>query len=156
MKVTPPPSPKKGKRIPEMARRMRAIESVRARFENKPYRIGQSDCAKLVRALLVAMGHKRLPKPKPYKNAIGAKRELKRLGFDSLEAMMDTLLPRIAPAMMLPGDIALIPADPDDAAGDETMIVSLGGAKFWGWHPDHVALVHLVPPASLIKAAWRA
>ena len=138
-----------------MARRMLAIESIRARFEGKPYKIGQSDCAKLVRALLVKMGHKKLPKPGPYKNAIGAKRELTKLGFKSLEAMMDTLLPRIAPAMMLPGDIALVPADTDDAAGDETMIVSLGGGKFWGWHPDHFALAHLVPDASMIKAAWR-
>jgi hypothetical protein len=156
MKVTAPPPPKKGKRVPEMARRMRAIESIRARFEGQPYKIGQSDCAKLVRALLVAMGHRGLPKPKPYKNAIGAKRELTRLGFASLEAMMDTLLDRIAPAAMLAGDIALSFADPDDAAGDETLFVHLGSNKFWGWHPDHFALVQLAPEAIHIKAAWRA
>lgn len=155
MRVTPPPAPKKFERVPPMARRMRAIESVRARFERQPYKIGQSDCAKLVRALLVAMGHRKLPKPKPYKNAIGAKRELTRLGFDSLEAMMDALLPRITPAMMLPGDIGLIEADPDDAAGEETLVVSLG-AKFWGWHPDQVELAVLVIDPDNIKAAWRA
>lgn len=155
VKVTAPPAPKKFQRVPEMARRMRAIESIRARFEAQPYKIGQSDCAKLVRALLVQMGHKRLPKPKPYKNAIGAKRELTRLGFDSLEAMMDTLLPRIAPAMMLPGDIGLIEADPDDAAGDETLVVSLG-SKYWGWHPDQLALAVLMIEPQNIKAAWRA
>ncbi len=154
-KVTPPPAPKKFTRVPEMARRMRAIESVRARFEGKPYKIGRSDCAKLVRALLVAMGHRNLPKPKPYKNAIGAKRELTRLGFDSLEQMMDTLLERITPAMMLIGDIGLIDADPEDAAGDETLVVSLGN-KYWGWHPDQFELAVMVIDPANIKAAWRA
>lgn len=153
--VTPPPAPKKGKPIPEMARRLRAIESVRARFEGKPYKIGRSDCVKLVRSLLVAMGHKGLPKPKPYKNAIGAKRELTRLGFGSLAVMMDSLLPRIAPAAMLVGDVGLIPADPDDAAGDETLVVSLGN-KYWGWHPDQFELAVLVIDPANIRAAWRA
>ncbi len=154
-KVTPPPPPEKFARVPEMTRRMRAIESVRSRFEGKPYKIGQSDCTKLVRALLVSMGHTKLPKPKPYKNAIGAKRELTRLGFASLEQMMDTLLERITPAAMLVGDIGLIPADPDDAAGDETLVVSLGN-KYWGWHPDQLALAVLVIDPDNIKAAWRA
>lgn len=153
--VTPPPPPEKFARVPEMPRRMRAIESVRARFEGKSYKIGRSDCAKLVRALLVAMGHTKLPKPKPYKTALGAKRELTRLGFDSLEQMMDTLLERISPAAMLVGDIGLIPADPDDAAGDETLVVSLGN-KYWGWHPDQFELAVLVIDPDNIKAAWRA
>lgn len=156
MRVTPPPPPKRGRRLPDMARRMRAIESVRARFERKGYKIGTSDCAKLVRALLVAMGHSKLPKPKPYSTALGAKRELTRLGFESLEAMMDRLLPRIAPAMMLAGDVALIEADADDAAGDETMVVALGGDKFWGWHPDQAALAVIIIDLTKIKAAWRA
>ncbi len=68
---------------------------------------------------------------------------------------MDTLLERIPPAAMLPGDIALIEADPDDAAGDETMIVSLG-QKYWGWHPDALTLAVLVVDPINIKAAWRA
>lgn len=155
MKVAQPPKPKAGKKIPEMARRIRAIENVRARYEGQPYIIGRSDCATLVRTLLVAMGHKKLPKPKPYKTALGAKRELTRLGFESLEAMMDTLLPRIAPAMMRVGDIALVEADPDDAAGDETLVVSLGN-KFWGWHPDQMDLAVLMIEPVNLKAAWRA
>lgn len=154
MVETTNPGPGKGKRIPDMVRRMRAIESVRARFEHKPYKIGVSDCAKLVRALLTSMGHSKLPKPKPYKNALGAKRELTRLGFANLEAMMDTLLKRIAPAAMLIGDVALIEADPEDAAGEETLIVSLGN-KYWGWHPDQFELAVLVIDPTNIKAAWR-
>lgn len=155
MKVTPPPAPAKFKRVPEMARRLRAIESLRARFEGQPYKIGRSDCAKMVRALLVQMGHTGLPKPKPYKNAIGAKRELTRLGFASLAAMMDSRLERIAPAAMLIGDIGLVPADPNGAAGDETLVVSLGN-KYWGWHLDHFELVVLVIDPANITAAWRA
>ena len=156
MRVTPPPPPKRGRKLPEMTRRVRAIESVRARFERKPYRIGTNDCARLVRALLVAMGHSNLPKPKPYKTALGARRELSRLGFDTLAAMIDSRLERIAPAMMLAGDVGLIEADQDDAAGDETLVVALGADKFWGWHPDQVGLAVMVIDLGNVKAAWRA
>lgn len=155
-RVTEPPKAKKFQRVPDMTRRMRAIESVRARFEGQPYRIGRTDCATLVRALLVQMGHKGLPKPRPYKNAIGARRELTRLGFASLEGMLDSLLPRIAPAAMLPGDVALSFADPDDAAGDDTLFIYLGSNKYCGWHPDHFALVQMAPQSFHIRAAYRA
>ena len=155
MKVTPPPRPKPGRHTPVMAKRMRALESLRAKFEGKPYQPGINDCAKLVRPLLVKMGHIKVPKPRPYKNAIGAKRELTRLGFKSLEEMMDSLLPRITPASMLPGDIGLVQADPDGELGDETMVVALGSDKFWGWHPDQVELAVLVIQPDDIKAAWR-
>lgn len=149
--VTPPPAPPKFKRRSEMQRRMDALEAVRDRFEGKPFRLGTNDCAQLVRRMLREMGHPALPRPKPYTTELGARRELKRLGFDSLEALMDSLLPRIAPAAMLAGDIGLVDAEP---AGGETLVVSLGH-KFWGWNHDHDAMAPLEPLGDVIKAAWR-
>ncbi len=80
---------------------------------------------------------------------------MKRLGFESLEAMMDALLTRIAPASMLPADIGLVEADPEDQEVVETLVVSLGH-KLWGWHPDQEELAIIEPNVGVIKVAWRA
>lgn len=153
MKVTPPPLAPTSQRS-EMQRRMDALEAVRERFEGKPFRLGTNDCGQMVRRLLREMGHPSLPNPKRYSTPLGARRELKRLGFDSLEAMMDALLPRIAPAAMLAGDVGLVAGEPE--SGGETLVVSLG-RKFWGWNPDGERDVMSVqePQGDVISIAWR-
>nr|WP_232307502.1 hypothetical protein [Sphingobium chungbukense] len=68
-----------------------------------------------------------------------------------MTALLDSLLPRIAPAEMLVGDIAILPGD----EGMEGIVISAGG-KLIGYNedaPDGVKpLMALVP----LPAAWRA
>lgn len=148
---------KKRKKLPELIRRQRAIERIRAKFEGKPFAFGQNDCMKLVRQHLVQMGHRGLPVAPRYSTAVGARLALRGLGVGSLSELMDMLLLPIAPAMMLPGDIGLVAAetgDQDDNFG-ETLVISLGN-KVWGWHPDAPGLTVLVLAPGAITKAWRA
>lgn len=147
----------KRKAVHPLIKRNRALEKTRARFEGKPFVFGQTDCLKLVRYHLVHMGHRGLPVPPKYSTALGARKALKAQGADSLEQLLDQHLEEIAPAMMLPGDICLVPAeagDGDDGFG-ETLAISLG-QKIWGWHADAAGLEVLVIPPEAISKAWRA
>ena len=99
-----------------------------------------------------AMGHKP-PRVPDLRSALAATRALRATGHASIGALLDAMLPRIAPAAMLIGDLALM-------AGDEAfdaVVVSAGG-KVIGYHADQLArgLVNIVPigPQPFI-AAWR-
>lgn len=145
-------------KVPPLIKRSRAMEKTRARFEKKPFEFGKTDCLKLVRYHLVHMGHRNLPVPPNYSTALGARKALKAQGAENLEQLLDKFLEPIAPAMMLPGDICLLPAETGD--GDygfgETIAISLG-QKIWGWHPDAQGLgVLAIIDQSAIMKAWRA
>ena len=104
----------------------------------------------MARSHLRNMGH-RPPSVPDFRSAIGAKRALMKTGHENLTALLDSLLPRINPAEMLVGDIAILPGD----EGMECIVVSAGG-KLIGYQedePDGIRpLLALVPP----PAAWRA
>jgi hypothetical protein len=139
-----------------LVRRQRALVETTKAFANTPFDLGSADCAKLVAFHLVAMGHKGVPEPEPYSSALGATRALKRLGFKTLEGLFDSLLPRIAPAFMLPGDIALIRAEKGAPAWQTGTVVISVGRKFLGWHPDADVLAILSPTIDEpFLAAWR-
>lgn len=134
---------------PELIRRQEALAKTIAKYRGKPFEWGKTDCLTMVRSHLVAMGHRKLPKLPDYDDAIGAVRALKAAGFNDIEGLLDSLLPRIAWASMLAGDIALVPGEgPLDA-----LHVSLG-FKTMGFHEDHEGTVVMRPHQ--IKAAWRA
>lgn len=135
-----------------MEKRRRALEKVRARFEGKPFAWGRNDCLILARAMLAAMGHVGLPKVPRYRTALGAKKALKSLGADTVPELLDTLLPRIVPAQMLPGDLALVESEEEGFGG--TVMIGLGW-KLWGWHPDADAFAVVDPAPDAIQAAWR-
>ena len=143
-------------RVPDLVRRQRALTATLDAFGGKAFELGASDCATLVRFHLVQMGHKRLPEPEPYSSPLGATRALNRLGFKNLEGLFDSLFPRIAPAFMLPGDIALVEAEkgaPGWQAG--TVVISVG-RKFLGWHPEADCLAIIRPTVvAPFVAAWR-
>lgn len=138
-------------------RRHRALEKTQAKYAGKPFAWGRNDCVRMARAHLVAMGHRKIPKIPPYSSGIGAKRALKAAGAESIEGLLDGLLPRIAPAMMRIGDIAVM-------QGDELFdaITICAGRKFIGWHgaSDRDELVEIRSGRGdilgEIKAAYRA
>lgn len=129
--------------------RVAALQKTADKFRGKPFVWGRSDCYKLVRAHLRNMGH-RAPAGQRYKSALGARRALTMTGHPTLEALIDSLLPRIAPAEMLPGDIALLPGEaPFDA------LAICVGRKLMCWREDADELVMLSVEGGAIKAAWR-
>jgi hypothetical protein len=136
------------------------------KFRAKPLALGTEDCIVMARYHLVQMGHKGLPALPRYRTAVGAVRALKEalakleggsIKAPTLENLVDALLSRIAPATMLPGDLALVPEDPEGATGLGGSLVVSVGRKFVGWHPDspEFAVMELVDQQSFL-AAWRA
>jgi hypothetical protein len=140
-----------------MVRRQLALEATMKRFAKQPLRLGKSDCVKKVRFHLVKMGHRKLPSTGDYRGEKGAIEALKRQGVETVEQLLDKYLPRIAPAAMLPGDIALVAAEPGAPAWRAGTAVISVGRKFLGWHPDHPLLAILEPIVDRpFLAAWRA
>jgi hypothetical protein len=131
-----------------MLRRNEALQKTADKFRGKPFVWGKYDCAKLARSHLRNMGHKP-PVIAAYTSAVGAKTALKKTGHSDLESFFDALLPRISPAAMLPGDIALMEGD---SAFDAVAVCV--GRKVMAWHPDSEVTAMIVPLE--IKAAWRA
>jgi hypothetical protein len=151
---------------PDLIRRQEALDATRARFKGKPLILGKYDCIKVVRFHLVKMGHKGLPSTGRYTNAVGARRALadaiekvtgKRPKKPTFEQLADALLPRIPPAAMLPGDIALVQEDPEGGVGLGGAMVVFLGRKHMNWHPSVEWLAdieHKIEQPFL--AAWRA
>jgi hypothetical protein len=135
----------------DLLRRQAAIDKTIGKYNGRPIDFVDVDCIRMLRSHLVAMGHKGLPKLPRYSSPAGALRALRKSGHESLERLLDSILPRIAPAMMLPGDVALTLAD--DVLDAATICI---GHKIWGWsfHNDLREPVMIIPSA--IKAAYRA
>lgn len=132
---------------PEAVKRNAALQKTADKYRGKPFQWGVNDCAKMARSHLVNMGHKP-PKMEAYKSAVGAKTALKKAGFEDLESLFDSFLPRIAPAAMLPGDLALMQGD-----GSFDAVTVCVGRKVMGWFEGEDEAVMIVPHE--IKAAWR-
>lgn len=129
-----------------------ATETVMARFRERPFSwTGRRTCIHLARAQMRAMGHTPPPIPdlRSERSAVTA---LKARGFDTLEALLDSLLPRIAPAAMWLGDLALMKGEggPFDA-----VVVNVGG-KVIGYAEGHTGLRVIEPVGDQpFVAAWR-
>lgn len=154
-RVTLPPELKRKGPKPDLLRRQEALVKTQLRFAGKAFDLGTADCVQLGRYHLRAMGHRKVPATGTYKTPLGARKALKKAGADNLAGLLDKLLPRIAPAAMLPGDLALVMAEPNEEAADiGTLVIYVGGRKYLGWHPDKAELA--VMEISAVEAAWRA
>lgn len=163
------------KRVPPLIKRQRAIEKTMRKFGGtvlaggaiggRKFKLGKTDCIQMLRSHLVAMGHRKLPKLPKYSSPGGAAQALssalKQLGQPedgTLEHLLDALLARVPPASMLPGDIGLVEAEPHAPAWRAgSVVISVGGRKFLGWHPDSPILSVIDPyQQSPFIGAWRA
>lgn len=132
----------------DLLRRKDATAATLAKYRDKPFswRDGHT-CLHMLRFHLRKMGYKPETLPR-VRSALGARRALDDRGWKDVGDMLDTLLPRIAPAAMLLGDVALFRSE--DGFGAIT--ISLGG-KVMGWHPDYDGMTALEPIE--IAGAWR-
>lgn len=132
---------------PPAIRRAEAVAAVQAKFRKAIASWDGPHCIPLARALLVELGHNP-PQMPCYRSALGARRALKKMGFESVEALLDSFLPRIAPAQMRVGDLAAMPGDEDFPA-----LVICAGRKVIGFHEEQPGLVNIEPLT--FTGAWR-
>jgi hypothetical protein len=162
------------KKLPPLIKRQRAIASTMRKFGGKveaggiiggrKFKLGKTDCIQMLRSHLVAMGHRGLPKLPKYSSpggaAVALSNALKQLGKPEdgdLGDLLDALLPKIPPAAMLPGDVGIVEAEPHAPAWRAgSVVISVGGRKFLGWHPDSPVLAVIDPYSDApFKGAWR-
>lgn len=135
-----------------LIRRQQAAQATIDRFQGKPLELGKNDCARMTVFCLRKLGVKvSLLKAGTYRTEIGAARVLKGLGFDNLTEAVDALgLPRIAPAMCLPGDVMTLKAAGSD---DVALVVAVGNGRVLGfWEAAGVCTVF--QPLEYVTA-WR-
>lgn len=137
----------------DLPRRAAALALTRDWLSRRTFDWHESDCLAMLAVHLAHNGHGIVALP-PYRSALGAKRALGKAGFADLGAAIDSVLPRIAPAMMLPGDVALVPGDPEGLGGTgiDALVVSFG-RKAMGWTGGLAEAV--VMTVSRMDAAWR-
>ena len=134
----------------KLTERAKRLNKTLSKFQGRGFKWdGGATCIHVFRTHLKNMGHA-VPVVPRFHSALSAKRAMDDAGYESLEALADSLLERIPPASMLIGDIALM-------EGEEVfdaLVLSAGpGGKVFGWHPDSPEFSVLVPLE--IKAAWR-
>jgi hypothetical protein len=130
----------------DLERRRIATEATKAKYDHLPLDFRTADCARMIRYHLLQMGHKPPMLPR-YRSLIGAQRAIKATG--GLISVLDDLLPRIAPARMLIGDVAVGAGD-----GGEAGWICVG-YKMMGWHQDHDTPVAMSIDLNNVTAAWR-
>lgn len=139
--------------LPDLLRRQTATNATLGKFRNKPFdwKAGFT-CVHLARFHLRAMGHK-VPKLPPIRSALGARRALDVRGWPDVSAMLGEFLPRIAPAGMLLGDLAVIEQDEELAMG--AVLVSVAPHKLAGWDARAEKLAVIDVDWSEISGAFR-
>lgn len=132
-----------------LLKRHDALQATMDRYRHRAFdwKTGAT-CIHMLRFHLKKMGHKVEKVPK-LEGPIAAKRELKKRGFASVEAMLDAMLTPIPVAAMLPGDVTILPDD----SGLDGIAISLG-EKMIGWHQDAETMALMEPVETLTKA-WR-
>lgn len=126
----------------DLPARTAATQKTLAKYRGKPFEWGQSDCLRMARSQLVALGH-RPPKLPRYSSEITAIRQLKKAGFDSVDALLGSMLPEIDPARRLPGDLGTVRGE-----GKIGAIVVCAGGKWLGWladEPEFCVIANLTP-----------
>lgn len=139
-----------------LLRRQATLEKVMPRFRDRPFAWGEADCIVLARAVLVGMRRKGVPALPRYRTERGAVLALRRMGARSLAELLDGIgLRRIAPATMLPGDLATVPGVDEEtgaALALDCVAVSVGD-KVLGWSPARPQGLSVID-TDAFTAAW--
>jgi hypothetical protein len=132
----------------DLVRRVAAVQATKAQFAGHPFSWGEYDCVTLAHWHLSNLGYV-LPELPRYRTANGAVVALKKQGFASLTALLDSLIEPIPHAMALPADIMVLRGEPPLEG-----IAICAGRKLIGYSEGEESLVNLVPLD--IERAWRA
>jgi hypothetical protein len=130
-----------------------AVEATLRRFDGKAMRWGLVDCARIAAHDLRQLGIKTsLMKGQRYSSEHGALKALRDQGFSGLAEAVDEILPRIAPAMAIQGDLIGMATDGD--VWDVALCVAVGNGRIFGIKEGRAAV--LQPDLNHAVAAWRA
>lgn len=133
--------------------RREAVEATIQRFNGKAMKWGLVDCARIAAHNLRHLGIKTtLMKGQRYASEHAALKALRDQGFSGLAQAVDEMLPRIAPAMAIQGD--LIGMETEGDVWDVALCVAVGNGRVLGIK-DGVAMI-LQPDLSKAVTAWRA
>jgi hypothetical protein len=138
--------------------RARAAQATLDEWKPRAFRLGEADCARLVASHLRRLGYTvKLPASRSYRTPRSAALALRKLGYDTVPAMLDALgLERIAPAAALTADIIQMPwVEGEDDGGLAALTVAMGNGRVLGWHDDAPGGAVVMQPLQMI-AAWRA
>lgn len=137
--------------LPPLEKRRAATEKTLARYRHKAFdwQAGIT-CVHMARYQMRNMGHRPQGLPR-FRSALGAKKALRERGWQSVTDMLDSMLPRIAPAQMLIGDLAAVPGD----NGLDSIMICAGPQRLFGWHEDAEGIVVLGVRLDEVSAAWR-
>lgn len=139
-------------RLPELERRRRAVAKTLAHYQERSFDWRrQATCLHMARFQIRAMGHTP-PRIPPIRSELRAMKELRARGHDNLIALLDTLLPRIAPAEMRLGDLAALPGE---GGRFDALLINVAPRKFAGWHPDSFLMAVMDVSLGDVTAAWR-
>jgi hypothetical protein len=122
-----------------------AVAAYLAARSRMPFDWKDNDCVRFAQGAIEAQTGEHVALPARWGTAAGAARALKRLG--GLEAVVDGILPRIAPALAMRGDIAGVA---DEDFGLRLMVVE--GDLLAGPGPEGIRRV----PRREMIAAWSA
>ena len=135
----------------ELQQRAAAVEATKARFEGRVFDWrGQGTCIHLLRFHAAQMGHS-VPIVPRFKSALGAKKALLATGWQTLPALLDSMLERIPPAFMRVGDVLALPGDDDWHA----LVLKADKHKFLGWHQEADGCTIMEVDVTAAIGAWR-
>lgn len=137
----------------DLLRRARALDAAKAKYGKREFSWEDGvTCVHLLRSHLVKMGHKPPPLPR-ITSLIGARSALKKRGWANVIEMLDAQrgLFRIAPAEMLPADVAVL----ESADGIGAIFLCAAPRKLIGWRDDAPAMIVLDLSFEHITGAWR-
>lgn len=133
-----------------LLKRHAALQKTMDRYRHLPFSWAHNrTCVHMLRFHLTALGYK-LPKIGKLDGPVAAKRELKKHGWASVEAMLDHLLTPISVAAMLPGDVAVV----DGEHGLAAVYISLGSTAI-GYAEGVEGMALFTNPGAVFKRAWR-
>lgn len=131
----------------EIEIRAEATEATRAKFVDRAFEWGKVDCIKMARFHALKMGHKPPALPR-YSTPVAAMRRIKKMGFNSIEEIFDSMFPRVPLASARLGDFVIAEGE----GGIDAVFVHLG-RKMMGFHEEAEGLVVVVPET--VKTAYR-
>lgn len=133
-----------------LEKRAKAAQQTLDRFRGLPFALGKNDCARMCLFHLRKLGAKvKGPPAGSYKTAAQAKKELGKLGYKTLGALLDAHFERIPPAAAVVGDLLEMPG----AEGLSGLAIALGNGRVVAYHEDCEGAEVLEP--LMISGAWR-
>ena len=140
---------------PDLIRRKRATQATLTKYRPLAFDWKKGvTCVHMARFHLRKMGHDIETLPR-MRGPIGARRVMADRGWPDVAAMLDAQasLTRIAPAQMLVGDLAVLPAD----EGFDGIVICAGRHKLLGWHQDFPqGMTEMEASLDVLIGSWRA